>query len=409
MKKENKDNSNINNGNHNQNSKNQDNIIRLDGKKFKPACVAPIDIEMLNEHLKNIISVTKTKKFITNSIAEFVGNLLNTVGLDPAAFIIEDESIQDYMESPIFIIEEKDGQRNGNGSEDADNNAATSDDDKTDFLGLGPCFIMAGDDGYEYKVRTRYAVKTDGDLPMRAILLRSNGESDEIFDFDKKKWDPDEKTVEKSVFLENKIDDMIGDDVAAWEYLKTYLDYEGPVNEDSIKYALERDRKLIDLYRLTREYMYIDWINMEDDDIEKNAEIPRFGLIPKDPLRTGIAVIFLDGICHILAYIEDVVKTDHSDCPNGEVEIYDYTREIAKFDSETKVAEYLFKACNRFTCKPIYTIPVSQDAFVDIEEDEDDILRIRYANKDMKLFTKQENERFEDACRAIHATYPCNG
>lgn len=423
MSKTRSENSNVSNAGNNQK---QGKIIHLNGERFKPACAAPIDIEMLNECLDAYMLEFRCKKTLAGVTAELVGKLLSKAGLDPAAFIIEDTSISDYIEISAFnmedIISGCDDYENGNGkdgssdssiitvADSGNKDSADSIDsiDNTDSVAgaaqegfPGLCFIMAGENGYDYRVETVYFTKADGNMEIKAILLRDDGKTAEAFLPEKEEWEPAERVIEDFQPKNKEIAEIIknsDDDGATADYVETCLDYAENADADSVKKAVEKDRELILLYRETKDYMDIEWINAKNDDLEETTGIPRFGLVPRDPMRMGIAAMFLDGKFRILAHVEDGLLAEYAD---GEAETFDYIKGMVAFDTERKAAEYLFMTCNRFAQEPVYTLPLSGHSFVDIKEGKNGEAVVCYINTYGKPVTEQEKRTIEELCEVL--------
>lgn len=351
----------------------KENIIRFNNNpkaagEPKPVCAAPVDVEMFVEDLQEQMEdyfqqATEygDKINIVRALAESAATVIHKAGLEPKNFIMDEGSAADFVNDELELEAEDD------------------DEDVPHFN--GPAFIMAEDEG-EYCAVTGYALKEEGHLQTIVTLFRQDPDGGSVFNVENTSWEP--------VSLPDKVykDDLdvipMGLTDVECDFAEAILERtDGAFNGDVMKKAVESHQALISLYEKTQDYMIFDGIFPNDAGSCTDPSAWNVFLIPRDENRDGIAARYENGHFVVCAYVAP--EEFKADCPYSQTGLFG---KAAVFDTAEEAAGYLFKACNRYTAYPVYTIPLSRDAFADVDQIDGEVV---YDNKNGKL-TDQERK-----------------
>lgn len=347
------------------------NIVHFDPntrtqKKTNLAMAAPIDVAVLMENLKGMAEDCcqqaeeyMSKMDLVCCLADTAATQIRAAGLDPAKFITDEETAMYFAYNDLVITESDDTQEI---EESIDR-----------YNGLA--FIMAGENGEEYYALTGYLVNPDGYCGVKASLFRQDATGGGVFNVQTKEWDF--LTIPET--FNNSHVDILGPGAtdAEWDFVDFFVTVTRQSDTEVVKKAVKSNRELISLYEKTRNYMTFETAAVSKD-FDGNEDIC---LLPMDENRMGIAARYKNGRYKVYCYLDPEEFDEGSKFAET-----GYFREAAGFDTADEAAGYLFKACNRFTAYPVYTIPVSKDVFVDIDQLDGEVV---YTNKTGKLTEKE--------------------
>lgn len=312
-------------------------IIIVDGcernnTRYNGPIAAPVDIEMLVDGLNMAKEAISIKMELARELARMAGKVITKAGFNPKNFILDDEVTEEFFSANI------------GSNEDIEETLA---------------FTMAGTDGFEYYAIASNHMEEDGHYAS-SVLFRYGKEKSQVFNIESYKWEdlPEEE------IMPNEIKSILTEGGPTADFAEFILNLFDGVDAEILKGFIEANKELINLYGETQQYMDFEGIYLADTvDQEMPWASIKIALVPRDTDRIGICADYTrNKQFRICRYIPKELFDEGSKYSNR-----GYFKGVIWFDKEEDVASYLFKACNRYTETPVYTIPISKDVFVDLD------------------------------------------
>ena len=212
---------------------------------------------------------------------------------------------------------------------------------------LGPIVYRAIKGDTEYSVSIGLEEEEEEGFCFHILADKSQGNIRWFYDFDKKCW-----TRLDDLIISPKLEKLLDSDSPEAHILEEVMcAMDGTVTDKGYQSLKSKNKKLFDLYNRVSHFM-LPYFNVEGDG--------KLYLEPRDDNRVGFRVGCTGSEYILYQYLDpfDLIDTD-------DMCFSEYFREVARTPDLKKMKKCLWMLANRYTEKPVYTVPLSLKAYTE--------------------------------------------